>query len=71
MLRNDASDKHGAHFRTVALMLWRDSLLSPHSLRHSFIALALRGGAGLRMVQAAARHAGRERLDAPVLPQDN
>jgi len=33
------------------------SALSPHSLRHSFITLALRGGAGLPMVQAAARHA--------------
>lgn len=31
--------------------------LSPHSLRHSFITLALRGGASLPMVQAAARHA--------------
>lgn len=31
--------------------------LSPHSLRHSFITLALRGGATLPMVQAAARHA--------------
>jgi hypothetical protein len=26
MLRNDAFDKYGAHFRTVELMLWRDSL---------------------------------------------
>jgi integrase/recombinase XerD len=33
------------------------SALSPHSLRHSFITLALRGGASLPMVQAAARHA--------------
>lgn len=33
------------------------SALSPQSLRHSFITLALRGGAGLPMVQAAARHA--------------
>ena len=32
-------------------------LLSPHSLRHSFITLALKGGAPLAMVQAAARHA--------------
>ncbi len=31
--------------------------LSPHSLRHSFVTLALRGGASLPMVQAAARHA--------------
>jgi integrase len=31
--------------------------LSPHSLRHSFVTLALRGGATLPMVQAAARHA--------------
>jgi integrase len=31
--------------------------LSPHSLRHSFITLALRGGASLPMVQTAARHA--------------
>ena len=31
--------------------------LSPHSLRHSFVTLALRGGASLAMVQAAARHA--------------
>jgi integrase/recombinase XerD len=31
--------------------------LSPHSLRHTFITLALRGGATLPMVQAAARHA--------------
>lgn len=30
--------------------------LSPHSLRHSFVTLALRGGATLPMVQAAARH---------------
>ena len=30
--------------------------LAPHSLRHSFITLALRGGASLPMVQAAARH---------------
>ncbi len=28
------------------------SALSPHSLRHSFITLALRGGAGLPMVQS-------------------
>lgn len=33
------------------------TLLSPHSLRHSFITLALKGGAPLAMVQAAARHA--------------
>jgi integrase/recombinase XerD len=31
--------------------------LSPHSLRHSFITLAIRGGATLAQVQAAARHA--------------
>lgn len=31
--------------------------LSPHSLRHSFITLAVRGGATLAQVQAAARHA--------------
>ena len=33
------------------------SHLSPHSLRHSFITLAIRGGATLAQVQAAARHA--------------
>jgi integrase len=33
------------------------SALSPHSLRHLFITLALCGGVGLPMVQAAARHA--------------
>jgi len=33
------------------------SKLSPHSLRHSFITLAVRGGATLAQVQAAARHA--------------
>lgn len=31
--------------------------LSPHSLRHSFVTLALRGGAPLAKVQHAARHA--------------
>lgn len=31
--------------------------LSPHSLRHSFVTLALRGGAPLSKVQHAARHA--------------
>jgi site-specific recombinase XerD len=31
--------------------------LSPHSLRHSFITLAIRAGATLSQVQAAARHA--------------
>lgn len=31
--------------------------LSPHSLRHSFVTLALRGGAPLAKVQQAARHA--------------
>ncbi len=34
-----------------------EQALSPHSLRHSFITLALRGGASLPMVQTAARHA--------------
>lgn len=33
-----------------------EQALSPHSLRHSFITLALRGGASLPMVQTAARH---------------
>ena len=32
------------------------ALLSPHSLRHSFITLALRGGAKLVQVQHAAGH---------------
>lgn len=31
-------------------------LLTPHGLRHSFVTLALRGGAPLTRVQAAARH---------------
>ena len=31
-------------------------LLTPHGLRHSFVTLALRGGAALTRVQAAARH---------------
>lgn len=31
-------------------------LLTPHGLRHSFVTLALRGGAPLTKVQAAARH---------------
>ena len=31
--------------------------LSPHSLRHTFVTLALKGGAPLTKVQAAARHA--------------
>lgn len=34
-----------------------EQALSPHSLRHSLITLALRGGASLPMVQTAARHA--------------
>ncbi|GAC1555330.1 MAG: site-specific tyrosine recombinase XerD [Herpetosiphon sp.] len=40
-------------FRAAGL----SAALSPHSLRHSFVTLALRGGATLPMVQAAARHA--------------
>jgi len=31
--------------------------VTPHSLRHTFVTLALDGGATLRQVQAAARHA--------------
>jgi site-specific recombinase XerD len=31
--------------------------LSPHSLRHSFVTLALKGGASIAQTQAAARHA--------------
>lgn len=42
-----------ARFNAAAL----DHRLSPHSLRHSFVTLALRGGASLPKVQAAARHA--------------
>ena len=30
--------------------------VTPHSLRHTFVTLALDGGASLRQVQAAARH---------------
>ncbi|KAB8141370.1 tyrosine-type recombinase/integrase [Chloroflexia bacterium SDU3-3] len=29
---------------------------SPHSLRHSFVTLAIRGGASVAQAQAAARH---------------
>jgi integrase len=45
---------HPARARFAAASL--ASALSPHSLRHSFITLALSGGAGLPMLQAAARH---------------
>lgn len=43
----DSTDQH-PHVKTKA---------SPHSLRHSFVTLALKGGAALPKVQAAARHA--------------
>lgn len=42
-----------ARFKAAGL----DKRVSPHSLRHSFVTLALRGGASLPKVQAAARHA--------------
>jgi site-specific recombinase XerD len=54
-LKLDPSNRPGAKPNTAAGA--RRTQVTPHGLRHSFVTLALKGGAPLTKVQEAARHA--------------
>lgn len=54
-LKLDPPDPGGAKPNTAAAA--RRTRVTPHGLRHSFVTLALKGGAPLTKVQEAARHA--------------
>lgn len=54
-LKLDPPDRGGAKPNTAAAA--RRTRVTPHGLRHSFVTLALKGGAPLTKVQEAARHA--------------